>query len=172
MRLTVLIAGLLLGAIMFLQTFLVSALGSATQDQGSEQAGSIGVMMAFLWLIACAFVMPLPMVSVVVFAIAGLLGFASSGDFSDLAIWGGISLVLAVLSFLGWLGKRKERRQFKVERDQQAARDARLEALLQQQASGQQQAERSTTCPSCGHHNRVGTRFCGDCGMALTAHTV
>lgn len=97
MRVTVLIAGLLLGAIMFLQTFLVSALGSAAQDQRSEQAGSIGLMMAFLWLIACAFVMPLPMVSVVLFVVAGLLGFAYSGDFSDLAIWSGISLALAVL---------------------------------------------------------------------------
>lgn len=47
-----------------------------------------------------------------------------SADFPDLAVWGGISLVPATLSFFGWLGRRKERRRFKVEREQQAARDA------------------------------------------------
>lgn len=166
MRVTVLIAGLLLGAVMFLQTFLVSALGSAAQDQGSEQAGSIGLIMSFLWLAACAFVLPVPMVSVVLFTLAGLMGFAASGDFSDLAVWGGISLVLAVLSFLGWMGKRKERRRFKVEREQQAARDARVETLLRQQA---QSNVATAVCPSCNRTNPAGTRFCGNCGKALAA---
>lgn len=107
MRVTVLIIGLLLGAVMFVQTFLVNLLGQAGDQQGVEQAGAVGLMMSLLWLIACAFVLPLPFVSVVMFLISGVVGFASSAEFPDLAVWGGISLVLAALSFfwMAWQAK-------------------------------------------------------------------
>lgn len=167
MRLAVLIIGLLLGLLMFLQTFLVNVLSQAGNNEAAEQAAAVGILMSILWLAACAFVLPFPFVSVVLFVIAGLLGFAMSGEFTDLGIWGGISLFLAVLSFLGWLGKRRERRQFKVERERQAGRDTRMEALLEQRAQAQTSMGQ-VTCPSCGRTNPAGTRFCGNCGTALT----
>lgn len=166
MRVTVLIIGLLLGAVMFVQTFLVNLLGQAGDQQGVEQAGAVGLMMSLLWLIACAFVLPLPFVSVVMFLISGVVGFASSAEFPDLAVWGGISLVLAALSFFGWLGKRKERRQFKIERARQEERDARMETILHQQS---RTVAPETICPSCNRTNAAGTRFCGNCGTALSA---
>ena len=112
MRIAVLILGLLLGLLMFFQTFLVYTLSGATSQQETSEAGAIGLFMAILWLVACALVIPVPLVSTVVFAVAGLMGFAaaSSSDFSDLGIWGGISLILAVLSFIGWIGKRRGER--------------------------------------------------------------
>lgn len=122
MRVTVLIIGLLLGTVMFLQTFLVNVLGQAGNDENIEQSAAVGIFMSLLWLIACAFVLPLPMVSVVLFVIASIFGFAASGEFPDLGIWAGVSGALAVLSFLGWRGKRKERRTFTLEKARQDER--------------------------------------------------
>ncbi len=167
MRITVLILGLLLGAVMFIQTFLVSALSQAGSDQAGENASAGGVFMAFLWLVACAMVLPLPIVSVVLFAIAGAIGFALSGDFPDLAWWGGISIALAVLSFFGWLGKRKQQREQRAERGRQSERDQRMEVMLQQQARPQPATPYQVPCPSCQRLNAAGTRFCGSCGTTL-----
>ncbi len=169
MRVTVLILSLLLGAIMFFQTFLGYVLGSAGNDEGIAGAGAVGLLMSLLWLVAAAFVLPLPMVSVILFVVAGIFGFAASGDFPDLAVWGGISLVLAVLSLLGWRGKRKERRERAAELTRQQERDNRMEQLLTQQRN--QPAFNpviGAACPACGHLNPNGTRFCGNCGQTLS----
>lgn len=168
MRIAVLIIGLLLGAVMFLQTFLLNVVGQAAQDKATEEAAAGGLIMAILWLVACGLVLPLPMVSVVLFAVAGAIGFALSGDFPDLAIWGGISIALAVLSFFGWLGKRKQQREQRAERARHLERDQRMEAMLQQQ-SRPQPAAHQISCPSCQRMNAPGTRFCGNCGTALAA---
>lgn len=134
MRIAVLILGLLLGLLMFLQTLLVYGLSDALNDEASAQASAIGVVMALLWLVACAFVLPFPLVSVVAFAIAGLFGFAASGEFPDLAIWGGVSVVLAVMSIFGWRGKRKHDREVRAEKARQAERDAMLAQMVQRPA--------------------------------------
>lgn len=170
MRVTVLILSLLLGALMFVQTVLVYGLGSAANDEGSSGSGAIGVFMCLLWLVAAAFVIPLPMVSVVAFAIAALLGFAVSGDFPDLAIWGGASLVLGVLSLLGWRGKRKGQREQAAERTRQMDRDNRMEAMMQQGFRPQMAASVGVMrCTQCGTDNPSSTRFCGNCGAQLVA---
>jgi hypothetical protein len=187
MRIAVLIIGLLLGAVMFLQTVLVSGLSDAANDEASAQSGAVGVFMSLLWLAACAFVIPFPMISVVVFALAGVLGFAASGDFPDLAIWGGISLVLAVLSLLGWRGKRRDRREADAERQRQVERDERMEALLRGQtatASAGIAAAPSTWipaptstapvtfptfCASCKSRLDPGAKFCMECGTPVAS---
>lgn len=166
MRIAVLIIGLLLGAVMFLQTFLLNALGQASQDKATEEAAAGGLFMAVLWLVACGLVLPLPMVSVILFSVAGVIGLALSGDFRDLAIWGGISIALAVLSFFGWLGKRKQQRELRAERARQLERDQRMETMLQQQ-SRPQPTSYQIPCPSCERLNSSGTRFCGNCGTLL-----
>jgi hypothetical protein len=118
-RIAVLILGLILGAIMFLQTSLVAGLSGVAGDEATNTAGGGGIIMALLWLIGCALVIPIPLVSVAAFVLAGIIGFAFSADFPDLAAWGGVSLVLAVLSFIGWWGKRRGERR-------EAARHAEL----------------------------------------------
>lgn len=127
MRIAVLILGLLLGAIMFFQTFLSYTLSSAVDLEGQSESSAVGLFMALLWLLACALVFPLPLVSAIVFAIAGLLGFAASGDFPDLAYWGGASLVLAALSLFGWFGKRRAARR---ERIREATKEAEQRAAM------------------------------------------
>lgn len=63
--------------------------------------------MAGFWLVACAVVIPAPKVSLVIFILSAAWAGAFSADFPDLAVWAGVSLFLAFLSFLGWRGKRK-----------------------------------------------------------------
>jgi len=125
MRVAVLIIGLLLGLAMFLQTLIVFAGSSATEQEDLAGSAAIGVLMAVLWLIACALVIGFPMVSVVLFAIAGIFGLlaASTSEFTDLYMWAVVSFALALMSWFGWRGKRKADRK-------QAERDARMDALL------------------------------------------
>jgi membrane protein implicated in regulation of membrane protease activity len=69
--------------------------------------------MAFMFLVAGAFALAFPFVSVIVFFFAGMFGLAggASTSFGDLTIWGVASLILAVFSYFGWREKRKRRRE-------------------------------------------------------------
>jgi hypothetical protein len=112
MRIAVLILGLLLGVVMVLQSTLVTGLSGVAGDTSTNTAGLGGIIMAILWLVACALVIAVPLLSTVIFAIAAYVGFTFAADFPDLGIWAAASIVLAVLSFFGWLGKRRgERRE-------------------------------------------------------------
>ncbi|HEY8446896.1 MAG TPA: zinc ribbon domain-containing protein [Thermomicrobiales bacterium] len=163
MRIAVLIIGIILTIGLFLQAFVVGSLSSAVNDENTSQSAAIGILMALLWLIACGFVIPVPRVSMVLFAVAGVLGFAASGDFPDLAFWGGASLFLAVLSYFGYRGKRKADQK-------EAERDAMLRQVLAQQAQtaaaspvGQLGA---AACRHCGSILDPTARFCPNCGQA------
>jgi hypothetical protein len=184
MRIAVLIIGLLLGLLMFLQTVLVYAGASATEQDDLAGAAAVGVFMALLWLVACALVIAFPMISVVLFVLAGVFGFAAgaSSDFADLPIWGGVSLVLAAMSFFGWRGKKRSASEAAAERQRQFERDERLESLIREQrshpvASPAQQPmsvsggapARQNFCTSCGARNEPGSRFCGECGVAMAS---
>ena len=125
MRIAVLILGLVLGVIMFFQTFLVTSLSGLSKTPGATySAGSIGLVMAILWLIAVALVIPVPLASVIAFVLAGILGYANSTHFPDLAVWGGASLVLALLSLIGWYTRRRG------ERRAEAVAEARHQELV------------------------------------------
>ena len=182
MRIAVLIIGLVLTFGLFIQAFLVYGLSGAFDQEESAQAGAVGVLMALMWLISCGLVIPLPRAAMTLFAIAGLLGFAASGDFPDLAIWGGASLALAVMSYFGFRGKRKAERK-------EAERDAMMRELLQHREAtaaapaglvrpveapasfalappGELSAPISF-CPQCGSQASPVARFCPNCGASL-----
>lgn len=139
MRIAVLILTLVLGTIMFFQTFLVASLSGVVGDEATSGAGAIGLLMALLWLVAAALVIPLPLISSIIFVIAGLLGFAVSANFPDLGMWGGASLILAVLSFFGWRGKRRQDLRDRIDREE------RQELLRQVAAMNQGQGGRPGT---------------------------
>lgn len=122
-RIAVLVTGVVLVVLLLPLTYLFYGLSQGMDDESSVQATTIGMIMLVLWLIACAFVLSRPLVSALVFALAGMLGFAMDGGFPIVDPWvgPGISLVLAGLSFLGW-GGREERRTLTVERTRQADR--------------------------------------------------
>jgi hypothetical protein len=109
MRLAVLIITLCLTGIVGLQSCTILAGGSLVKDQALSNGGAVGMLIAFLFVLGAAFVMALPRVSMAMFAIAGLAGLiaGNSSNFRDLKIWGGLSLILAVMS---WFGSRELRR--------------------------------------------------------------
>jgi hypothetical protein len=176
MRIAVLILGLLLGLLMFFQTFLVYILSNVGESERGSTAGAIGLLMALLWLLACALVIPAPLVSVFIFGLAGLLGFASAADFPDLKYWGVASFVLASMSILGWIGKRKAARKER-ERDQTLARIASHTApnygptrVVATPIGTEAPATlASDSCRRCGTALAPSDRFCRACGAPLNA---
>lgn len=175
MRIAVLIIGILIGLFFIFMGFIsVVAETDDLQASGAydQVAGTFwGVMI--LWALGIAFVLGLPLISSVLFLVAGIAGisagFAAPDDAGVIGAWGLVSLVLAGMSLIGWRGKRKEQRTFKLERVRQEERDTRMEQLLRQQAQVQQ-ASSQLPCPSCQRLNPPNVRFCGNCGAALVAN--
>lgn len=171
MRLAALILGLLLSAWAFFEAFAVSLLSanSILADDDEDMAGAAGggFIAALCGALAAALAIAFPLAATVLFTLAGFIGFLAAGaGYSNHWVYGALYLGLAVMSFFGWRGKRKDQREAMAERQQQRERDARMEALLRQQAS---QAVQS--CPACGHPNPPGSQFCGQCGVRLTSNT-
>jgi len=137
MRIAVLIIGLVLTFGLFIQALTVSALSDAANTEHDGADGAMGILMALIWLVACGLVIPVPRISMLLFVLAGVIGFASAGplDFPDLAYWGGVSIFLAVMSYFGYRGKRKQQRK-------EAARELQMqESLAAQQQMAAQMAQ-------------------------------
>ncbi len=113
MRIATLILSLGRMLVVGAQSCAVYAGGSALGQQGSAEGGAVGLLMALLFLVGGAFAMPLPLVSFLAFLVSGFLGRAigSTTPFTDLTLWGIVSLVLAALSFFGIREKRRQREQ-------------------------------------------------------------
>jgi vacuolar-type H+-ATPase subunit I/STV1 len=176
MRIAVLIIGIVLGFIIMVQSFSAGVLGEVGNNDDISDAGAGGVWVAIFWIIASALAIAFPMASVVLFGFASAIAFGIAGtsDFEDMWVWGGIGILLAIFSFFGWRGKRKDRRERDVEKQRQVDRDDRLERLLAQRGNSGTSGETPTftSCPSCGHQNSLGTKFCAECGQSLQAGTL
>ncbi|CAN5853178.1 hypothetical protein BH24CHL4_BH24CHL4_17340 [soil metagenome] len=162
MRVAVLIIGLVLSFGLFIQAFIILGLSDAVNQEKTEQAGALGVFMAFLWLIAVALVIPFPRAAAVIFAVATVFGVGGASDYPDLWIWSVISVVLAVMSYFGYRGKK-----------QQQAKEEERDDLMRQMAASQatiaaaQRQSAQSWCQSCGAGLEAGARFCGSCGSAV-----
>ncbi|HWV23265.1 MAG TPA: hypothetical protein VNZ58_03670 [Thermomicrobiales bacterium] len=136
MRIAVLILGLLLGLLMFFQALIGYVVGSATSSDDLAGAGALGLLVALMWLLACALVIAFPLVSAIILGLAMPIAWGSAAlGYTDMWIWSGASFVLAVMAFFGWRGKVKDRREAEAERMRQAKRDAMLEHVMRQQMS-------------------------------------
>lgn len=156
MRIAVLIIGLILMVALFFQSLTINVLSSAAHTKQTETAGAVGLLMAVIWLVALGMVIPKPRISAVLFVIAAIVGAAGWADFPDLQLWSGVSVALAVLSYIGYRGKVKQEATG-------AARDATMQQLLTQQAG----TVAAIQCPNCGSMERPGAKFCGSCGGPL-----
>ncbi len=105
------IISLVLMFIVAIQSLVVMAGSSMLEDQATSDAAAIGILLALLFLIGGAFVLGLPLVGLIVFTLAGLLGIlaGSTSSFTDLTYWGIVALVLATLSYFGMREKRRKR---------------------------------------------------------------
>ena len=110
MRVATMIIALVLMLVVGAQSCTVMVGGEMTGDEGIAEGGAVGILLTLMFLIGAAFSMAKPMVSVISFAIAAVLEFAAGAttDFSDMSVWGGVAAVLAVMSFFGHRGLKKE----------------------------------------------------------------
>lgn len=154
------VVGILFAIWIFFEAVLVTSLFEAggAEDQAAMAAG--GIIVAILIGIAAVLALSVPHVSMVLFALAGLLSFAvAGGGYENHWFYGFIGFMLAMFAFFGRRGQLKDRREKAAERQRQEDRDARLESMVQQRAL--------VSCPSCGHRNDPSSRFCGSCGQAM-----
>jgi hypothetical protein len=102
-RVAVMILSLVLMLVVGAQSCFGVLAGGITQNQGIAQGSSVGVLVAFLFLLGGALALPVPTVSMAIFLIAGIFGLfaGATTPFHDLSIWGAIAFVLAFLSYLG-----------------------------------------------------------------------
>lgn len=142
MRVAVLILTLLVGSLLYLDVFSAVIVGGLSDDPNALFGGNTGLLIAVLWLTAGAAVIGAPIFAAVAFVIAGLLGLAGGlgSRYADLTVWGMASFILAVLSLIGYLTKRRS--EHRAER-QQLERDERLAASIRQSIA----AERQETTP-------------------------
>ena len=112
MRIAVLVLALGLMLIVGFQSCAPTVGGSMGNDESTAAAGAMGFFVVFLFLVAGAFAISFPIVSVVCFLIAGTVAIAAglSSDFANLAIWGFVALGLAVMSYFGHREKQRRRR--------------------------------------------------------------
>lgn len=168
MRIAALIIGLLVGLLLFVQSWTIGIFSETTVvDDVTASAGGAGLIMALAWLLASALVIPFPLVSTIIYGLTVPIGlFTPTGDFGDLRFHGFVAIVLTLMALFGWRGKKMDAREKLAERQRQQERDARLESLLSQQSTT---TGTRIACPSCGQANSGTSRFCASCGAALNA---
>lgn len=101
MRIAVRIIGLVVGLLVMLQSCAVSTGGALADNKAFSEGGSVGLLVALLYILGGAFAFGLPLVAVACFALAGLLGLmvGMQGVFQDMTVWGIGALILALLAF-------------------------------------------------------------------------
>jgi len=146
MRVSAMVIGILFSIWTFFEALLITGLSNAADDDETSSAGAGGLIAAVVAGVASMLVLALPLFSAVTFVVAGLISFAAAAaGYSNHWFYGSIFIVLGVMAFFGWIGKRKERRENQLERLRQVERDNRMETLMRQQrdevrypAAGQQ----------------------------------
>lgn len=172
MRVSVLVIGLLIGFLLVSQS---ASIRIFDETPSVVVVGGVGLVMALLWLLASALVIPFPMVSGLLFGLTIPLGLiVPSGDFADLRFPGIMAIVLAGMSFLGWRAKQEQDREEEDELRRQRDRDIFLNMVMHQQHQAQREIREGqihTTdgvfCTTCGVQAGIRARFCGDCGTSL-----
>lgn len=103
MRIAVLVIALCLTLIVGLQSCTVLVSGNMAQRPDVASGGSMGLLLAILFIAGAGFVMALPRVSVVLFGVAMLVGFAAAQatPFSDMNIWALVAAGLGLMSYFG-----------------------------------------------------------------------
>jgi len=103
MRIAVMIIALCLTALVGLQSCAVMVGGGLSNDKDLSGGGATGILVALLFVVGAGFVLGLPKVSRGIFAIAAVIGFlvGSKSGYHDLSIWGGVALILGIMSHFG-----------------------------------------------------------------------
>ncbi|MDR6817026.1 heme/copper-type cytochrome/quinol oxidase subunit 2 [Neorhizobium sp. 2083] len=109
MKIAIGIISMFLGLLVLLQSCTVGTASHMLGEQATADAGAVGMLVGLLYFIGGAFSFGLPVVAMIVFAVASLLAFAAgaSVSFSDMTVWAVVALILAVGAFFMWRSARK-----------------------------------------------------------------
>jgi hypothetical protein len=104
------IISLVFGAIILLQSVLVGVGGTVIGEEAASQGGSVGIVVALLFIIGGAFAFGLPKVAMIFSIIACIFGIAvgSTTTFKDMTIWGVLALIIAVMEYFAGRKKKSE----------------------------------------------------------------
>lgn len=111
-KLVIGITSMVLTCVVLFQSCAAS-LGDALSNEGGTSGGA-GMMVAILMLIAGIVAVATRnskgggIVSMVLYALAGLIGLTSHGIYADLMIWGVLCLIFAVFFLIATITFRKE----------------------------------------------------------------
>lgn len=101
------IIAMLLGMLVLLQSCTIGTASHMIGDKASADAGGIGLIAGFLIFVGGAFAFGLPFISMIVFALAGLLALVGAAEFPDLRVWAVACAILALMAFFAWRTGRK-----------------------------------------------------------------
>ena len=105
MKIAVGIIAIFLSIIALMQSFTITGLSGLVEDKSMQEAGSFGVLTAFLLFFGGVFSFGLPKVAQVLFVLAFLVSLPAREAFPDMVIWGAVAVVLAFL--LRFVAKKK-----------------------------------------------------------------
>lgn len=103
MRVAVMIIALCLVMIIGLQSCAAGVVSMFREDEATGDAATFGVFLAFFFVVGAALVWKFPRASAAIFLLSGGLAIAlgMNGEFKDLAVWGGVSIALGLMSVAG-----------------------------------------------------------------------
>ena len=82
--------------------------------------------------LASALVIGFPRASMVLYGLSALIGLLTpTGDFADLRFHGFVAVVLTIMAFFGWRGKKRHDENAAAEKARQAFAARRLTGILQ-----------------------------------------
>ena len=169
MRLATLILSLILMLVVAFQSCATGVVGVVGADRATSEAANAGIVIAILFLIGGAFVLPFPLVSTFVFGLAGLIGAsAPTGKFQDLRGWGAVGFVLAVLSFVGWSASAAERGRLPRSARRRPRSAPPAGEVARAPADG---GPLALDLPRCNFQNQPDAAFCGGCGATRVPAT-
>jgi hypothetical protein len=107
MRLAFTILGIILGAISFIQAFLIASISGAIGQTKTTEEGSALIFIALAAIVASGILYKFPRASMIIYLIAGGIALAGATVIPDMRLWGGVWLFFAVMAFFGIGEKRR-----------------------------------------------------------------
>jgi len=85
------------------QSCAIAGLSSVVGQQEMAGGGAVGILVGFLWIIGAAFVLGKPTIALFSYALAAFCALAvgATTKFSDMTIWGIVSLVFVLFCLFG-----------------------------------------------------------------------
>jgi hypothetical protein len=102
MRIAIGIIGLIFMVLVLVQSCAVSFGGAILEEEGLLQGGAAGMLVGILFGVGGAFAFRLPKVSIGIFVVGAVLGLVAglTTGYSDMVVYGVVSIILSILSFV------------------------------------------------------------------------